>query len=135
MPEELGSSLVKLLVVDDEKPVLDSLKRAFKPYASQVEVTTTTSGVEALLLISEQKPHGLLIDLSMPDMDGLEVVRRVHARKQLEGVRCITMTSKPNQDLTAQSLKAGALACLAKPIDPRQVLELFRVPMAMAAKS
>jgi excisionase family DNA binding protein len=134
MPEELGSSLVKLLIVDDEKPVLDAIKRAFKPYAAQVEVNTTTSGVEALLLISEQKPHGLLIDLSMPDMDGLEVVRRVHSRKQLEGVRCLTMTSRPSQDLTAQSTKAGALACLAKPIDPRLVLELFRVPMAMATK-
>ena len=39
VPEELGSGLVRLLVVDDERPVLDALKRTFKPYGAQVEVT------------------------------------------------------------------------------------------------
>jgi excisionase family DNA binding protein len=64
VPDELGGSMVKLLVVDDEKPALDTIKRAFKPYAAQVEVMTTTSGVEALLLVSEQRPHGMLVDLN-----------------------------------------------------------------------
>src|SRR5262245_52402968 len=63
VPEELGAGQVRLVVVDDEKPVLDSIKRAFKPFAAQVEISTTNSGVEALLLVSETKPHGLLIDL------------------------------------------------------------------------
>src|SRR3954468_15111863 len=49
VPDELGSSTIQLLVVDDEKPVLDGLKRAFKPFAAQVDIVITTSGVEALL--------------------------------------------------------------------------------------
>jgi excisionase family DNA binding protein len=134
VPDELGSSLVKLVVVDDEKPVLDGIKRAFKPYANQVEVVTTTSGVEAILLVSEGRPHGLLIDLNMPEIDGLEVVRRVRSRKQLEGVRLITMTARHTADLAEQSLKAGAIACLAKPIDVQEVLELFKVPLSMGPK-
>ncbi|MHB8872191.1 MAG: response regulator [Myxococcaceae bacterium] len=134
IPEELGSGAVRLVVVDDEKPVLDAIKRAFKPLASQVEVTTTTSGVEALLLVSEQRPHGLLIDLDMPGMDGLEIVQRLRARTQLEGVRSVTMTARHTAEAEQQSLKAGAVACLAKPIDVQQVLELFRVPLALAAR-
>ncbi len=134
VPEELGSGQVKLVVVDDEKPVLDSIKRAFKPYATGVEVTTTSSGVEALLMVSENRPHGLLIDLNMPDLDGLEVVRRIRARKQLEGVRLITMTARHSAEMVEQSLKAGAIACLAKPVDVQQVLELFKIPLAMAAR-
>lgn len=133
LPEELGSGVVRLLAVDDEKPVLDALKRAFKPYSAQLELTTTTSGVEALLLVSEQRPHGLLIDLNMPDLDGLEVCRRIRARKQLEGVRLITMTARHSQDMVDQSLKAGAIACLPKPVDAVQVLELFKVPLALGA--
>ncbi|NMO22634.1 response regulator [Pyxidicoccus fallax] len=134
VPEELGSGTVRLLVVDDERAVLDAIKRAFKPFAAQVELQTTTSGVEALLLVSEQKPHGMIIDLNMPDIDGLEVCRRIRARKQMEGVRLITMTSLHSPDVVEQSKQAGALACMAKPLDVQQVLELFRVPLALSAK-
>jgi excisionase family DNA binding protein len=134
MPEELGSTVIRLLIVDDERPVLETLKRAFKPLGNQVEVTTTTSGVEALLLVPEQKPHGLLVDLSMPDLDGLEVCRRIRARKSLESVRVITMSGRQSPEATEQSLRAGAIACLAKPVDAQQVMELFRVPLGLTAK-
>jgi excisionase family DNA binding protein len=133
VPEELGSGTVKLLVVDDERQQLDAIKRAFKPYAGQVELTLTSSGVEALLVVSENKPHGMLIDLNMPDIDGLEVCRRIRARKPLESVRLITMTSNLTPELEEQSREAGALACLAKPFEVQQVLELFRVPLALNA--
>jgi excisionase family DNA binding protein len=135
VPEELGSSTVRLLVVDDERQVLDAIKRAFKPYANQVELQTTTSGVEALLLVSEQKPHGMLIDLNMPDIDGIEVCRRIRARKQMEGVRLITMTSAHSPEVVESSKQAGAVACLPKPLDVQQVLDLFRVPLALGANT
>ena len=134
VPEELGSQVVRLLVIDDEKAVLDAMKRAFKPLSNQMEIITTTSGVEALLLVSEQKPHGMLIDLNMPDIDGFEVCRRIRARKQLESVRLITMTARHNQEMVEASLRAGAVACLPKPVDPQQVIELFRVPIALSAR-
>jgi excisionase family DNA binding protein len=134
VPEELGSQVVRLLVIDDEKAVLDAMKRAFKPLSNQMEIITTTSGVEALLLVSEQKPHGMLIDLNMPDIDGFEVCRRIRARKQLESVRLITMTARHNQEMVEASLRAGAVACLPKPVDPQQVIDLFRVPIALSAR-
>ncbi len=134
VPEELGSQVVRLLVVDDEKPVLDAMKRAFKPFANQVELVLTTSGVEALLAVAEQKPHGMLIDLNMPDIDGYEVCRRIRSRKQLESVRLITMTARHTPDVVDQSMKAGAIACLSKPVDAQQVVDLFRVPIALNAR-
>jgi excisionase family DNA binding protein len=134
VPDELGSGTVQLLVVDDEKPVLDGFKRAFKPFQNQVDIVTTTSGVEALLLVSENKPHGMVVDLNMPDLDGLEVCRRIRARKSLEGVRLITTTARHSPEVVEQSLKAGAIACLPKPVDVQQVLDLFRVPIGLGAK-
>lgn len=131
VPDEVGGGVVRLVVVDDEKPALDAIKRALKPYSQFIEVTTTTSGVEAILLVSELRPHGLLIDLTMPELDGLEVVRRVRARKQLEGVRIATMTARHSAEAEEASEKAGAVACLAKPIDPERVAELFRIPIAL----
>ncbi|MFL5321927.1 MAG: response regulator [Myxococcaceae bacterium] len=133
VPEELGSDVIRLLVVDDEKQVLDTIKRQFKPYAGQIELTVTTSGIEAVLLVAETKPHGVLIDLNMPDLDGYEVVRRISARKQFEGVRLITMTARHSQETVAESLKAGAAACLPKPLQVEAVLDLFKVPLALTA--
>jgi excisionase family DNA binding protein len=135
VPDELGSGTIRLIAVDDEKPVLDGLKRAFKPFADQVQLTTTTSGVEAVLLVSEQKPHGLLIDLNMPDLDGFEVIRRIKSRKQLEGVKLIAMTAKHTPDVVEQALKAGAALCLAKPLNIDEVMALFKVPLSLSSRA
>ena len=71
----------------------------------------------------------------MPDMDGFEVCRRIRARKSLEAVRLITMTGRHSPELAEQSLKAGAIACLPKPIEVETLLELFRVPLALGKKA
>jgi excisionase family DNA binding protein len=135
LPDELGSPAVRLLMVDGDRQELESLRRTFRSQAPQLELTTTASGVEALLLVSELKPHGMLIDLHLPDMDGLEICRRIRARKALEGVRLLTMTRRHGPDAVDLSLKAGAVACFAKPVEVEAVVELFRVPLAMGAKA
>src|ERR1700716_1347801 len=53
VPAELGPGGIGLFIVDDEKPVLDGLRRAFNPFDAEVDLTTTTSGVEALLMVNE----------------------------------------------------------------------------------
>ncbi len=102
VPEELGGGVIRLLIVDDERPVLDGLKRAFKPF--------------------------------VPDLDGFEVCRRIRARKQLESVKLVTMTARHSPELLDQSIKAGAVTCLSKPIDAQRVMDLFRVPLALGTK-
>jgi excisionase family DNA binding protein len=135
LPDELGSPTVRLLAVDGEKQELESLRRTFRTHAPQLELTTTSSGVEALLLVSELKPHGMLIDLNLPDMDGLEICQRIRTRKSLEGVRLLTMTGRHGPEAVDLSLKSGAVACFAKPVEAEAVLELFRVPLAMGKKA
>jgi len=127
IPDELGTGRVRLIAVDDDKMMLDALRRSLKPYGEQVELTTTLSGIEAVLMVSEMKPDGLLIDLNLADIDGLEVCRRVSSRKQFEGVLLVTMTGRHSTQILSESLKAGAVACLPKPLDVRQALRLFQV--------
>jgi excisionase family DNA binding protein len=127
VPDELGGGPVRLMVVDDEKPVLEAFRRAFKPYSGFVELILTTSGVEALLQVYELRPQGMLIDLNMPDLDGFEVCRRIRARKQLDGTKLITMTARYSPEVADQSMKAGADECLAKPVDANQLIQLLKI--------
>ncbi|MFN0062307.1 MAG: response regulator [Myxococcaceae bacterium] len=134
IPGALGSTLLSLVVVESDKQALETLRRALRPYAAQVAVHATTSGVEGLLLTAETQPHGLLLDLDMPSFDALEACRRVRSRKNLEGVRVVTLTTRPSPGLTEQSERAGALACLTKPVETEPLLELFRVPLRLAVR-
>lgn len=131
VPDELGGGKIKLTIVDDDKTTLDGIKRSFKPYLEQVDLTTTHSGVEALLQIVEERPHGVLLDVHLPDLDGLEVCRRVRSRPALAGVSVVLFTTRWTPELEQNAKKAGATACLTKPLDVKAVLELFDVPMRL----
>lgn len=133
IPDELGTGRIRLIAVDDERAVLEGLRRVLKPYEGQVELFTTSSGIEAVLMVTELKPDGLLIDLNMPDVDGLEVCRRISSRREMEGVLLVTMTARVTPQALNDSLNAGAVSCLAKPLDVRQALRLFQVQEATLA--
>ncbi len=128
VPPELRAidTRVRLLVVDDEPIALRAIERAFKPLAAEVELVCTTSGVEALLQLGELKPDALLIDLNMAGLDGFEVCRRVKAHASLSNVTLIAITALHRPDIVASAIKAGAVACLAKPFAIEQVMALAR---------
>jgi excisionase family DNA binding protein len=135
VPDELGGDIVRLLLVDADKALLELTRKAFKGMGGSVDLVATSSGLEGLLLATESKPHGLLVDLGLTDVDAMELVRRIHAHRPLEGVRIITMVAQHTPELVQASLDAGAIACLPKPLDPTAVLELFRVPLALRRTS
>jgi excisionase family DNA binding protein len=134
VPAELGGGGFKMVAVDDEKGVLDAFKRSIKRHAPQVDLFTTTSPVEALLHVAEERPHAMLIDIHLPDLDGLEVCRRIRARPALAGVAIVLFTANHSPEIVDKALKAGARACLPKPVDVPTLLEMFRVPIALNAQ-
>lgn len=137
VPPELdsaGGARLKLLIVDDEQLALNALKRTFKPFSAEVELTVTTSPVDALLLLAELRPDGMLIDINMPDLDGFEVCRRVKAFKSLQDVKLVAMTALYRSDVIGSALRAGAVACLEKPVDPKEILSLIGGAQALEAR-
>jgi excisionase family DNA binding protein len=125
VPPEIGAGQLRLLVVDDEKAVGESLKRALRTVAPELLVTPTTSAIEAVLTVAEERPDAVLVDLGMPEMDGLDFCREVRRRKALDGVKLVTMTARLTAGAVAKSQEAGALECLGKPVDPTGLLRLL----------
>ncbi len=134
VPKELGegATKIRLLVIDDERIALNAIARSFKPFAAEVELTVTDSPVDALLLLMDLKPDGVLIDINMPGLDGYEVCRRASQYPSLGNTVLVAMTALHRPDVVKTALAAGAVACLAKPFNAQDVLGLIRTRAVVA---
>jgi excisionase family DNA binding protein len=126
IPVDLQDAAKKrLLIVDDETDQLKALARSFKRFADRVEVTTTSNGIDALVLVGSFHPHAVLLDVYMPGIDGLEVCRRLKKNPATKDVQVYVVSGAFTSALEQKALEAGAVKCLPKPIDARQVLSLM----------
>jgi CheY-like chemotaxis protein len=74
------------------------------------------SGIEALNMLRKVLPDLILMDISMPDMDGLEVMRRMKGVARFTNIPIIMITGNSDQDVVTESLKAGAIDFMVKPL-------------------
>jgi len=103
----------KILVVDDEVKECELLKRFLE--RKGYDVITSYTGMHALEKTKSEKPDIILLDIKMPDMDGIEVLRRI---RKFDKDVCIIMVTVVNDKSTGmKALKTGADEYITKPID------------------
>ncbi len=102
-----------LLVVDDEPAILLAFRRAFRNTAP--EVLTAESAAEGLALFEERRPDVVVLDVQLPDQDGLEVFRQLRAIDARTPV--IFITGKTTTDTAIEAMKLGAYDYLFKPLE------------------
>jgi DNA-binding NarL/FixJ family response regulator len=116
--------MIKVLVVDDHVIVRDGLAQVLAS-ASDIElVGTASNGVEALAAVAEHMPDVVLMDLSMPEMDGVEATRQIAADHV--GVRVLVLTSFSDQSRIMDALSAGAEGYLLKHSEPQEIVTAIR---------
>jgi two-component system, response regulator, stage 0 sporulation protein F len=106
-------SLGRILVVDDEAPIREVLTEYFATEGYAVEAAT--SGVEALTAIRGHRADLVLLDVRMPGLDGVQVLRRI--RELDNNVPVIMVTANEDVGLAKETLKLGAFDYIAKPFD------------------
>ena len=89
------------------------------------QVLTAEKGVDALLLMGSVKPDLVLLDLQLPDIDGLEVTKRLRARPETAEVALVAMSGRADDKMRKKLVAAGALAFLQKPFAPDDVVALI----------
>ena len=89
-------------------------------------VVTAVDGEEALALIGSEGPDACVLDVAMPRMDGLEVVRRVRADPAGEGLPIVLLTAAARLADEASGREAGADAYLTKPFSPAELVATVR---------
>lgn len=114
MGVESYSKESKILVVDDDHAVRDFLGRFLKTKGYQ-QVQLVPTGEEALKLIEKQDIDLVLLDIKLPGMNGVEVLRKLKKLKPLTGV--IMITAFPDEEIGKEALKEGASDYIMKPFD------------------
>ena len=115
---------IKLLIVDDHTVVRQGL-RGFLELMDDFEIVGEGSnGVEAVRQAAELQPDVILLDLMMPEMDGIEATRRI--RLANPAARILILSSFSNDDNVLPAIRAGAMGYVLKDIDPDDLADALR---------
>ena len=107
-----------IAIVDDDPAVRKALSRLLR--ASGYDVGEHASGVELLSSLQQRTPQCIVLDLHMPDLNGLEV--QVELARAGWCIPVILITADGEADALARAVERGAVACLDKPIDSATLL-------------
>jgi two-component system KDP operon response regulator KdpE len=107
----------KILVIDDDPTLLQLIETSLKQ--DNYEIIITSKGEEGLRLLSELKPHLMILDIMMPAMDGWEICNRV---RKISTVPIIMLTALGSQEDIVRGLRAGADDYLVKPFQKEELL-------------
>jgi len=111
-----------ILVVDDEKNIRLTISQSLEPL--DMPVQTAASGEEALEKLRNGLFGMVFLDLKMPGMDGMEVLRRI--KKDWPKIRVIIITAHGTIDTAVEAMKLGAVDFIQKPFSPGDIRELAK---------
>jgi len=123
----MSAAPLKVLVVDDEPPIRKLLRMGLSTQG--YEILEASNGKMSLELL-EQKPDLVILDLGLPDMQGLELLRMMRSRN--EAVPIVVLSSRGDEVGKVQALDLGADDYITKPFSVRELLARVRAVMRRA---
>jgi two-component system, NarL family, response regulator DegU len=118
---------ITLLLVDDHQMLRQSLRRSLEE-EHFVVLGEASDGEEGVRLAAELRPNVVLMDVSMPEMDGVTATRHITAA--VPGVKVVMLTMHPDEDVLAKALAAGAAGYLVKDCSIEEVATTVRQAVA-----
>jgi DNA-binding response OmpR family regulator len=110
----------KILIVEDTPDLLQSILEFL--IMEGYETIGCLSGKEALEKLSASKPDLIITDLSMPDMDGFQLIERIKEIKHLDIIPIAIFSARPAQENQAKALSFGVTKYIKKPCTPEELL-------------
>ena len=117
----------KILIADDDRLVLATIGKTLSK--AGYDVITASDGKEALDLALEHRPDLAILDIRMPDPDGIETATRL---QELAGTPFMIFSAYGNEDYVQKCVELGALGYLVKPLDPDQILPAVETALERA---
>lgn len=111
----------KILTVDDSKAVRIIVKKAFKLY--DCTIVEATNGAEGLEVAAKEKPDLILLDVTMPTMDGVEMLSQLKQNPALKGIPVMMLTAESGKEMVVKIAKLGVRDYIVKPFKEEALIE------------
>ena len=113
-----------VLIVDDESMTRDLLRLMLE--RAGFDILEAEDGLKALLMVAEKAPDVLLLDVMMPNMDGLTVCEKLRAQAETAVLPIILLSARANPESIQEGMKAGATRYLGKPVSREELVNTIR---------
>ena len=121
--------MIRVVLVDDQPLIRTGIRALLDAEDDIVVVAEGANGCEGLALATEHLPDIVLMDVQMPEMDGIEATRRIADDDRLADVHVVMLTNYGLDEYVFNSLRAGASGFVVKDTEPADLLQALRVTM------
>ncbi len=119
--------MIRVLLADDQALLRAGFRMLLESAPDMAVIGEAHNGGHAVALAREHRPDVVLMDLRMPEVDGLTATRRITADPELASVRVVVLTTFDDDESVFAALRAGASGFLVKDLEPDELLQAVRV--------
>jgi len=138
IPSEVASPQKRVLIVDDDADMARVISRAFGRHPEVFKAEICHSGVDALIRIGHEPPHLVVLDIILPQMDGVQVCRVLKLKPETRAIKIVAISGKKPPHSEKRLEEVGIDAFYRKPLDIHELVQkaaqLLRVDLGAAAR-
>lgn len=123
------SGAKRVLIVDDDAQIIQAL--GIRLGAAGFEILSAENGVDGLAAARAERPDAILLDIRMPQMDGLEVLERLRGADDTRDIPVVMLTANVAEKSRNRAAELGARYFLEKPCEPKTLLRAVRVALGL----
>lgn len=116
--------MARVLFVDDDPFTLETLSKAIQIFGH--EPLRAGTGEQALTIIQQEQPDLVFVDMALPDMDGLDLLKTLHHQEATANIPVLMLSAGPELDAGERARAAGARAYINKPVRLQDLLDLIK---------
>lgn len=123
---------IKIMLIDDDEALVDAIEK--KLFREGFIISKCFHGKGALHIIEKQKPDLIVLDIMLPGMDGVTILKKLRKTTNINGTPVVILTGKAEDDIFEKCREHGALECIAKPIELDALIEKIKTVVQQLKK-